>query len=270
MTSNTDGPAMPYRLPHEASHPKPQENFQEGDDIYDDVNDFSYTWETNQPSDSDRQHMENDDDVHVVHDVDENYHDVPDFAYSWELGASHCASAGIPNTPQHDPEFDPWFAFLRLEQHKQRQLKHRFALLKGISFFMSLKANPSTPPPAEPSSSSNSSMHVHEESCLGIPLMRSTRPPQCSYFDSNAYSCSYFDCNVCLNMAREPVVTSCGHVYCRPCLYGWLNCPRRKDCLVCKSKLSESLITPIRKGINTTENKPTGTSAFKDVQLIKQ
>ena len=89
MTSNTDGPAMPNRLPHEASnsHPKPQENFQEGDDIYDDVNDFSYTWETNQPSDSDRQHMENDDDVH----------DVPDLSYSWELGASHCASAGIPN-----------------------------------------------------------------------------------------------------------------------------------------------------------------------------
>ena len=28
-----------------------------------------------------------------------------------------------------------------------------------------------------------------------------------------------FDCNVCYDMAREPVVTLCGHLYCWPCLY---------------------------------------------------
>lgn len=28
-----------------------------------------------------------------------------------------------------------------------------------------------------------------------------------------------FDCNVCYDVAREPVVTMCGHLYCWPCLY---------------------------------------------------
>lgn len=28
-----------------------------------------------------------------------------------------------------------------------------------------------------------------------------------------------FDCNVCYDVAREPVVTLCGHLYCWPCLY---------------------------------------------------
>lgn len=30
---------------------------------------------------------------------------------------------------------------------------------------------------------------------------------------------SHFECNVCLEVAQEPVVTLCGHLYCWPCLY---------------------------------------------------
>jgi hypothetical protein len=30
---------------------------------------------------------------------------------------------------------------------------------------------------------------------------------------------SPFECNICLELAREPVVTYCGHLYCWPCLY---------------------------------------------------
>jgi hypothetical protein len=30
---------------------------------------------------------------------------------------------------------------------------------------------------------------------------------------------SAFECNVCLELAKEPVVTLCGHLYCWPCLY---------------------------------------------------
>lgn len=31
--------------------------------------------------------------------------------------------------------------------------------------------------------------------------------------------CSLFECNICLELARDPVVTLCGHLYCWPCLY---------------------------------------------------
>lgn len=196
MASNTDGPA-------EASHPKPQGYVHEEEEDYVDVSDFSYTWETNKPNYGGlHQHMEDD---------DEDYYDVSDFSYSWEhlrqasSNSSQLVQPSIPSTPPYDPESDSWFTYLRLEHQKRRQLRRRLALLKGTSFIMSLKVNRT--PRAEPSGSSCSSTHVHDESCLGIPLMPSSRPPQCSYFD----------CNKCLNMAREPVVTSCGYVYCWPC-----------------------------------------------------
>lgn len=33
---------------------------------------------------------------------------------------------------------------------------------------------------------------------------------------------SRFSCNICLDPVVEPVVTQCGHLYCWPCLYRWL------------------------------------------------
>ena len=28
-----------------------------------------------------------------------------------------------------------------------------------------------------------------------------------------------YECNICLELAKEPVVTLCGHLYCWSCLY---------------------------------------------------
>uniref|UniRef100_A0A1D1YFW1 E3 ubiquitin-protein ligase RMA n=1 Tax=Anthurium amnicola TaxID=1678845 RepID=A0A1D1YFW1_9ARAE len=55
-----------------------------------------------------------------------------------------------------------------------------------------------------------------------------------------------FVCNICLDLAQEPVVTSCGHLFCWPCLYQWLHlhCNHR-ECPVCKGEVIESNITPI-------------------------
>ncbi|BFG21673.1 hypothetical protein CerSpe_079470 [Prunus speciosa] len=73
----------------------------------------------------------------------------------------------------------------------------------------------------------------YDEGYLTVPLS----PPR---------SVLYFDCNMCMKVAREPVVTSCGHLYCWPCLYSWLNIySAQRECLVCKSKVFDSLITPI-------------------------
>lgn len=57
---------------------------------------------------------------------------------------------------------------------------------------------------------------------------------------------SDFDCNICFEVAKEPVVTCCGHLFCWPCLYQWLHvhCDY-KECPVCKGKVNESSVVPI-------------------------
>ncbi|XP_078427446.1 E3 ubiquitin-protein ligase RMA3-like [Wolffia australiana] len=58
-----------------------------------------------------------------------------------------------------------------------------------------------------------------------------------------------FDCNICLEFAVEPVVTLCGHLYCWPCIYKWLQ-PRsereaHEECPVCKAALSPAALVPL-------------------------
>uniref|UniRef100_A0A0D9WHJ9 E3 ubiquitin-protein ligase RMA n=1 Tax=Leersia perrieri TaxID=77586 RepID=A0A0D9WHJ9_9ORYZ len=59
-------------------------------------------------------------------------------------------------------------------------------------------------------------------------------------------SVAMFECNICFEMASEPVVTSCGHLFCWPCLYQWLHVhSTHKECPVCKGEVTEGNITPI-------------------------
>jgi E3 ubiquitin-protein ligase RNF5 len=59
-------------------------------------------------------------------------------------------------------------------------------------------------------------------------------------------STAMFECNICFEMADEPVVTSCGHLFCWPCLYQWLHVhSSHKECPVCKGEVTEGNITPI-------------------------
>jgi hypothetical protein len=37
--------------------------------------------------------------------------------------------------------------------------------------------------------------------------------------DADAKGSEAFECNICLELASQPVVTLCGHLYCWPCLY---------------------------------------------------
>lgn len=61
-----------------------------------------------------------------------------------------------------------------------------------------------------------------------------------------------FDCNICLDFAREPVVTLCGHLYCWPCIYKWFHVQsasiapdEHPQCPVCKAKISHTAVVPL-------------------------
>ncbi|CAH8279550.1 unnamed protein product [Arabidopsis lyrata] len=62
-----------------------------------------------------------------------------------------------------------------------------------------------------------------------------------------------FDCNICLETAHDPVVTLCGHLYCWPCIYRWLDVQKsssfsiiqQQNCPVCKSNISIGSLVPL-------------------------
>lgn len=68
--------------------------------------------------------------------------------------------------------------------------------------------------------------------------------------DSTRVLDSAFECNICLETARDAVVSMCGHLFCWPCLYQWLyatdsNSQSHKTCPVCKSAISREKTIPI-------------------------
>ncbi|XP_006644765.1 E3 ubiquitin-protein ligase RNF5-like isoform X1 [Oryza brachyantha] len=55
-----------------------------------------------------------------------------------------------------------------------------------------------------------------------------------------------FECNICLELAQDPVVTLCGHLFCWPCLYEWLHVHAHShECPVCKAVLEEEKLVPL-------------------------
>lgn len=56
---------------------------------------------------------------------------------------------------------------------------------------------------------------------------------------------SAFICNICLDITnKDPVVTQCGHLYCWPCLYRWLN-THQTTCPVCKAGVTQENVIPL-------------------------
>nr|DAD21766.1 TPA_asm: hypothetical protein HUJ06_023229 [Nelumbo nucifera] len=74
-----------------------------------------------------------------------------------------------------------------------------------------------------------------------------SRPPQslsCSGSGSN--DAGNFECNICFELAQDPIVTLCGHLFCWPCLYKWLHIhSHSQECPVCKALVQEEKLVPL-------------------------
>jgi len=70
-------------------------------------------------------------------------------------------------------------------------------------------------------------------------------------------SAANFECNICLDVACEPVVTVCGHLFCWPCIYRWLHFySTSKECPICKGEVTDKNIIPIYgRGVNAQISK---------------
>lgn len=61
---------------------------------------------------------------------------------------------------------------------------------------------------------------------------------------SQEHSEEEWECNICLEPLKDTVCTLCGHLYCWPCLYRWLN-TGHTTCPVCKAGVNKENVIPI-------------------------
>lgn len=74
-----------------------------------------------------------------------------------------------------------------------------------------------------------------------------SKPAQsASSSDNGGNEAGDFECNICLELAQDPVLTLCGHLYCWPCLYRWLRHHSHcHECPVCKALIQEEKLVPL-------------------------
>lgn len=55
------------------------------------------------------------------------------------------------------------------------------------------------------------------------------------------------DCNICLQSPSDPIITTCGHLFCWPCIYTWLNSNLQlASCPMCRFHLIQHVnIIPV-------------------------
>ncbi|KAG9459821.1 hypothetical protein H6P81_004329 [Aristolochia fimbriata] len=94
------------------------------------------------------------------------------------------------------------------------------------------EAPPAPPVPSAPSTSAipvPQTVHKREDDCVG-----------------NIAS-GFFDCNICFEVAIDPVLTPCGHLFCWPCIYQWLNIGgfHSRRCPICMGNVVLDNVIPI-------------------------
>ena len=71
-----------------------------------------------------------------------------------------------------------------------------------------------------------------------------------------------FECTICLDTAKEPVLTKCGHMFCWPCIYNWLESKNgRAKCPNCKNIITKDDLIPVYANDENKDN----TNRFKNI-----
>jgi len=114
-----------------------------------------------------------------------------------------------------------------------------------------------TPQPQQSSSSSSTSASTSASTTTNTAATEDSTnpPPTAPDKDRNNDSDSdkekgdnegMFECNICLDTAKDAVVSHCGHLFCWPCLHQWLETrPTRQSCPVCKAAISRDKVIPL-------------------------
>ncbi|KAH1057887.1 hypothetical protein J1N35_035952 [Gossypium stocksii] len=80
---------------------------------------------------------------------------------------------------------------------------------------------------------------------FGESASHSPQNPSCSSNNGNG-DAGNFECNICFELAQDPIVTLCGHLFCWPCLYKWLHIhSRSRKCPICKALIEEEQLVPL-------------------------
>ncbi|CAA0813318.1 RING/U-box superfamily protein [Striga hermonthica] len=84
------------------------------------------------------------------------------------------------------------------------------------------------------------------DSGFGESTSRQPPSPSSCSTNNNSDAAGNFECNICFDLAQDPIVTLCGHLFCWPCLYKWLRIhSRSQECPVCKALIEEEKLVPL-------------------------
>ncbi|XP_057432618.1 uncharacterized protein LOC130725396 [Lotus japonicus] len=116
------------------------------------------------------------------------------------------------------------------------------------------------PIPPNPHNSSTESNHLYANSNSGGALQAGeggvateTSKEKDDVAKGSCNGRDLFKCYICFDVANDPIVTSCGHLFCWPCIYQWLNVQSNSNkCPVCKGKVNVKNVTPIYGGGNNS------------------
>lgn len=92
---------------------------------------------------------------------------------------------------------------------------------------------------------------------MGPPHTAADGEPSNGDHDQGKSESTSFECNICLDIAKDAVISLCGHLFCWACLHRWLETrPTRPVCPVCKAGIDKDKVIPIYGRDNPNQTDP--------------